>query len=473
MPSRTGLCSYFSCCVPLLLLFGLGLIGCLPQEQQIDLDPSPVIFSEERIQFDTLISELRSRSHSLRLYNPNKKAIILDQIWLESGLNSPYSIWINGKRGKSFESVLLLGQDSLLMVVEALFKSRKRAQIVSIDDALRLRSVAGEQQLPLQTWVRDVIAQDTVLITEDTYWEGGPARSIGTLLTITKGATLHLGKNTHLFFAADAKMDIQGRLLATGTAESPIVFTSQRQDGPYKDAPGQWKGLRFAAHKGRSSLKHVIISNAELGIRLGSLSAPGGSLDIESSIIRHMSQGCLLSYRATSSVRNTLMYHSKLYLVMLYGGSHRYVHCTLSNIPNTFLRTHALFQGQSHLPSDPTQPDPLTLSIESSILWGTLGSALHIDETFLEQSQLSIQNCLIRSNDGKHLGTGHNLWANTPAFPAFVDHTAYNYELKASSPAIDRSKPDPNDPKGPLTHDIRDTPRDERPDLGAYEWVTD
>ena len=263
-------------------------------------------------------------------------------------------------------------------------------------------------------------------------------------------------------------LQVKGRLLALGTKESPIIFTSVRQDGVYKSTPGQWRGLVFDENNEESSLRYVEISNAEIALQLGSpKSSKGVPLRIGHSIVRHMSQGGLLSYGGRTFVHNTLIYNAKSYLVSHKGGGvHRYLHCTLSNYPSSFVERSFSMQITDILPSSPQDVHLLELRIENTILWGSFEEELDLN---LEgQPQLYIENSLFLSSSGKYLSTGNNLWENNYNYPGFVNAEAYDYSLEKESPARDAAKllSDPEQQQ-----DLEGKPRSSQPDIGAYEWA--
>ncbi|MBU1879331.1 MAG: right-handed parallel beta-helix repeat-containing protein, partial [Chloroflexi bacterium] len=93
-------------------------------------------------------------------------------------------------------------------------------------------------------------------ITADTTWtlanspyivDGNVTVAAGVTLTVEAGVTV----KTDYY----AEIKVQGRLVAIGTAEQPILFTSKVDTGP-----GQWKGLFFDG--GTGDLRHVTVRYA-------------------------------------------------------------------------------------------------------------------------------------------------------------------------------------------------------------------
>lgn len=78
-------------------------------------------------------------------------------------------------------------------------------------------------------------------------------------LAVTETGTLTIGAGTKIQFGKDARFDIEGKVVAQGTADAPITLTSS-------DAtpnPGDWGGIVFddKTHTG-NVLDHVVVSYA-------------------------------------------------------------------------------------------------------------------------------------------------------------------------------------------------------------------
>jgi hypothetical protein len=94
------------------------------------------------------------------------------------------------------------------------------------------------------------------------------------------------------------------------------------------------------------------------------------------------------------------------------------------------------------------------LTITNSIMWN---NALNL------QGDPPCPTCFTVSYSdiqGGWAGTG-----NIDAGPLFLDAGSGDYHLGAGSPCIDTGTN-----VGAPTHDIEGTPRDDVPDMGAYEW---
>lgn len=107
-------------------------------------------------------------------------------------------------------------------------------------------------------------------------------------LTVGQGVTLDIQPGAVVKFTPQAKITVNGTLLADGTAEEPIWFTSLKDDSIIGDtngdnnnsvpAPGDWESILFTGFSSNSSLAHVIVryggSNAKTGALMLYESAP-------------------------------------------------------------------------------------------------------------------------------------------------------------------------------------------------------
>jgi hypothetical protein len=106
---------------------------------------------------------------------------------------------------------------------------------------------------------------DGAVLTEDVTWRGSIL--IKGSVVVAPQATLRIDPGTVDRFAASAaqrnpNLVIQGRLNATGSAERPVVLTSDRS----KPVRGSWGGIVFLSTEKRNVLEQCRIEFAETGI---------------------------------------------------------------------------------------------------------------------------------------------------------------------------------------------------------------
>jgi hypothetical protein len=111
---------------------------------------------------------------------------------------------------------------------------------------------------------------DTVL-SEDTVWNGEIV--IKGVVYVKKGITLHIRPGTVVKFqridvdgdgVGDAELRVGGRLLARGTAQAPVVFTSAEE----VPASGDWSYILLYASTGQNVLEHCRVEYAFSGVQV-------------------------------------------------------------------------------------------------------------------------------------------------------------------------------------------------------------
>jgi len=110
------------------------------------------------------------------------------------------------------------------------------------------------------------IVHDRAVLTEDTVFKGSVL--IKGYLVVAPQATLRIEPGTIIRFAAvgagnnAARLVVQGRIIAVGTVENPIVMTSDRK----RPARGDWGGIALVSSEKRNQLEHCRIEYANSAI---------------------------------------------------------------------------------------------------------------------------------------------------------------------------------------------------------------
>jgi parallel beta-helix repeat protein len=105
-----------------------------------------------------------------------------------------------------------------------------------------------------------------VTITEDTIWsgrvsiQGAVAVSPQTTLTISPGTIVEFGRSPVRDSAS--VLLVHGRLIAQGTEEQPVRFTSDSAD----TGTAAWRGIVFLASQKKNVLDHCVVEGAETGV---------------------------------------------------------------------------------------------------------------------------------------------------------------------------------------------------------------
>ncbi len=167
-----------------------------------------------------------------------------------------------------------------------------RPVYVARGDTVRVAWISADDDFPVagsdddyEVWVRTGHAIADTLESADVTWSG--AVYLDGDFEVQAGKTLTIEPGTRIFAEAGAgseKVDliVSGRLIAVGTANDPITFAPYDGAG----APGEWGGIVFPAGSSAatSSIEHVTIEGAVIGMRISSAEAPAlGDLEFSAS----------------------------------------------------------------------------------------------------------------------------------------------------------------------------------------------
>ncbi len=456
----------------LMIIAGLSLllVDCTPAEEEITLDPNALLtFSTDTLFFDTLFTDTVSITRRFRVFNPQDNAVNLSSISIASGESSFYNLLINGIKEKRFNDQIILGKDSLLVLVEVTIPSRDENTPFLVEDSVVFMTNENIQTVNLVSWGQDAhFFRNDSIITCNTIWPADkPYVMYGSILvdslcqlTIEEGAEIYINKNATIF--------VKGSLLVAGSADKPVLFRNIRLD--IEHAPGQWTGLVFLEGSNNNQIDHAVIRNAEFGVRLGT---PDNDtipdLIISNTIIENMSGFGILAFTSDLWAYNMVVNNCANFTGAHFaGGNYVYQHCTFANYSiGLFNEAPALiFSDNLELDDGSLLQADLYTQLQNNIIWGD-----HQDREELvfnasdgPEFQVLMEHCLIRSQN-EDFDINNNILDTDPDFPRFVDPTEFNYRLDTLSPAKDQGR------LLPINTDLLGNPRDAQPDVGAYERI--
>lgn len=117
------------------------------------------------------------------------------------------------------------------------------------------------------------------ILEKDTSWSGQVVLSEG--VRVAENVLLTIAPGTEVRFKGGASLIVQGRLMAVGTEQSPILFLSDESS-----AAGAWPGISFVAARSGSELAHVTVKGA-----VSALSAVSSKIRIRSSTLQSGNKG--------------------------------------------------------------------------------------------------------------------------------------------------------------------------------------
>ena len=323
---------------------------------------------------------------------------------------------------------------------------------------------------------------------------------------INNGATLTIEPGVIVNFQGSYKFNVQGRLIAIGTASDSIIFTAANpSDG--------WKGVRFEDTPLSNDSSKIKYCKFKYGNANGSgYDAHGGGLFFKN-FTKAIVSNCQISYCnavngggmycfSSSNIsfynnlvcNNTSLYGGGIYIdgcnpiisgniisnnTANYGGGFYFVYCS-PNISNNTITNNTAINGGAIACRLIAHP-----AFQNTIIWGNTAS-LSGSQVFLEteDSDPDFYYCDIQGgnvafglNGNIYTGAYQNNINSDPLFvsPSAGSGTGFNgslaiWSLQSSSPCIDHADPGATY----LTTDFAGNPRVTvcRADIGAYEFQT-
>ena len=450
-----------------LIALVLLIDSCDPIEEEITFEKDAVLtFSTDTVLFDTLFTSVGSITKRLRIFNRNEKAVNISRLYLGKGDGSEYSITVNGERKSSFEDEVILGNDSLLLLIDVIIDPQDQDLPFLVKDSVVVESNGNFGHVKLVTWGQDAVFLNAEVIDCNSTWTADRPYVIYNFALVDTLCTLQAEPGTRIFLDNDAALFVKGSLQLNGTLEDKIIVRNTRLDPKFDVAPGQWDGIYYLEGSFDNSIEHAVISNGTWGLRLG---VPDDDkefdLVIGNTLIEHMSVGGIMAFSSDIRAYNTVVYNCGLAVIGNYiGGNYEYEHCTFVNDPSSFFRDTPSFQFSdvNLLDDESTLSDELDLKIVNSVLWGAENNEILIALSEQNSVTLEIHDNIIKSTEAVYEDLG-NILSTESNFPGFFSKNFFDYQIDSLGNARDQGE------NIGIDFDILGTERDEMPDFGAYE----
>ena len=279
-------------------------------------------------------------------------------------------------------------------------------------------------------------------ITQNTAWTlvDSPFVLSGNL-TVYPNATLAIEPGVEVRFGGEFSLFINGTLLADGTDDKMIRFTSNKQD----PGAGDWEGIVFASTQ-TSSLTHCIIEYGVNGTMVAS-----GSLNVQYSKVNWNSQNGIVIMNGSVVIENSEIANNSMSGILVSGTNQ--VTVRKNNIMSNNDGITLLGDSILNLSIDQNN---ISSNSQTGILLGAdyYGSTAIIDNTLSANrygfyastnTSTSISRNYVRNNDvgfyyekgGSYTANFNDLYGNTLAMDASLDATVdatHNYWGEKSGP---------------------------------------
>lgn len=485
------------------LLFSGSLVSCRDEYRVYREGEVVLQFSQDTVRFDTLFTTQASVTQRVMVRNPYQEAVMIDRIYLQGGGASRFRVNVSGDTSLIQHGVVIGGKDSLFVFVNTAIDYRNQDNPFELVDYLCFEVGSNPaQRIVLTAWGQDanywkadrrvrVPFSDPGMFNPDSdsltlsYFLYDETRHsfadpkpyvIYGYLAVEAGKTLIVPAGTRVYFAPQSGIWIQAgaKLRIEGTLSAPVVFTSLRQDGNYRDMAGQWGRVWLSGESGPHEVEHAILRNGQTGFWIDSCIMGEGGLKIRDTRIENMSSYGIFCQQNRVEGVNLCLSQAQSLLYFHKGGSYEFVHCTFSNSYS------GGFGGSRCLHLDDYEEDfsgnrkeyPLEkLFFANSTFTGASSQQLWVDlaKEPGEYSQIGFDHCLLMLDPVPE----DNAWFDSCQWnqePLFADEQAYDFRIDTvASPLVGRGNP--VHVTGVAVLDLAGNQRNIPPSIGAYEFL--
>lgn len=455
--------------------FLLVLIGFTSScKKPVFLSKGDLSFSKDTVVFDTVFTTIGSTTQQFKIYNNENKTVLIEDIQLMGGENSPFRINVDGVPGLTMADIELEGNDSLFAFVEVTLDVNGQNLPMVIEDSIRFRTNGKDQYVILAAWGQDMYYhysnfQNGQFDLNEGTWPNDKPHVIYGAAVVDSAKTLNIQPNTSIYMHKNAILYVyKGTLNINGTKDNEVIIQGDRLEADYDDVTGQFYGIYFQEAR-PSIIDYAIIKNGISGVHLLSKDqsfASSYTLTLTNTKISNQARyGVFIYSGARVKAENCIISKNGTHaLLVLEGGDFNFNHCDLLG----YGTSQSPAVGISNFYNDYANGTQNIGSINegvihNSIIYGGQTSEIAFDTIPDAMVTLSfdIKNCLIKREPVSTSNYYSNIfWNNNPLFTSVTDN---DFSFTAGSVL------NSNGFATTVALDINGTPRNNPPDIGAIE----
>lgn len=435
-----------------------------------------LVFSTDTLMFDTLFTTVSSTTKNFTVYNPSSEPVKLD-ILLAGGAQSYYSINVDGVAGTEFHDVEIAAHDSLFVFVKVTINPTSQSTPYLVTDSVIFYNTQRRQSVQLAAFGQDahfiipdhftssrnyrIVAHEH----EHTHWTNDKPWVIYGWAVVDSLGKLTIDPGTHVYVHNGGGIWVfrYGNIQVNGTVDNPVVFAGDQLSSFYDHDYAQWDRIWINESTEDNVINHAIITNAAIGLQIESLEEYlKGKTIVNNTIIQNNKNVGVLGRTANLEMNNCQISNNGSYSIALQVGDYTLNHLTIANYYSQNARQDPAFGLSNFYEKDNFLILGNTnLVCNNSIIYGYLYNEIVASKNDEVDLDYQFNNCLIKQMDSEsHF---HNCLLNKD--PLFIDKYKQNYNIEATSPAIDAGKTDLG-----ITTDLMGRMRNGIPDIGAYEY---
>ena len=378
-----------------IVLCACALFAC--REYQPSADPTlRLTFSHDTVCFDTVFTQQGSSTFTLKVYNRNTSALIIDRIWLEEG--KIFRVNVDGEQDLSrLTNLQINGGDSAFVFVRVTdFGALSADGVILMEDLLHFHLANGATQ----NVVLEAYGQNAVRIgkpgcgrTEFFQYHFTATKPYLLFDTVIIGGKTTIDAGARIYMHNKACIYALGDVVAKGTLEAPITICGDRLDRlfdsvPYRYAGGGWNGIYLQTESPQNyTFEYVDILSGTVGLSCYSNRSTNlPKLTMNGCRIHNHTMYGLVLTNVDAVVSNTEISNCASYCIYCDGGTHTFAHTTIASyFGNTNIRvqTVAKENASAVFINNLQKSEPFTnSSFYNSIITGYLKNQLVVATPF-------------------------------------------------------------------------------------------
>lgn len=466
----------------LILFLSLGYLFSCEDEKYISSANVKLRFSVDTVMFDTVFTTIGSTTQHLKIYNPYDQKVLISSVKLAKGEVSSFRLNINGVSSNEVQNLEIAPFDSLYIFVEVTVDPSGQNLPLIVKDSIEFVTNSNRQDVDLMAWGQDFKLVKGK-IPKNTIWTNERPYLVYADAYVDSTSSLTIDAGTKVYFRKEAGLHVEGKMLAKGTVENPILFQGDRLDAVYANVPDQWDGISIYPGSKNNELSNLEIKNANIGLLIGNVGDKGSAeVKLNNVKIQNMANAGIFAMESDIKATNCLITNCGYYAVaLLVSGNYEFNHSTIANFwPQYGLKartTPAVYisnilnvaKDKKDYIGDITKADFSNCIITGNVV---SNNELYLKVNSEKTLNYKFDRCIIQLNKTDVFKTNPQHYLNcfkVRPDSIFVDpYKKYNFELDSLSRAKDVanrtiSKLYPSDIKG------RDRFLDNGPDIGAME----
>jgi len=436
-------------------------------------------FSTDTLTFDTVFTQYASFTLPIKIYNPQNQKITVSSVRLEKGDQSFFHLNVDGEPGNNVKDINVAANDSFYVFATVKIDPTDENNPFIVEDNLIATLNGKDFSIPVYAYGQNAHYVKDSVITSNTTWKNDRPYVIVGYAIVDSSITLTIEPGCRIYMNQDARLFMDGNLIANGTKQDSIIFQGDRLDRAYfgyEGYPGEWGGLYYTQNSFGNVLNWVIIRNGGNGAQnaLGAaIQVSGGTnttnqLTMTNTIIENSIGYGLISFTGNIKAQNCLIHTCGAQtLAILQGGNYSFDNCDFItygtgkvshiNEPTAAVLNYFDITQTQRVVGD------LTAIFSNCVIDGSLETELFCNKEDAAIYNVNFTNCLIKSQETiPNYVAVNNCKLNED--PLFKDIAKWDYRPQEGSPMIDNGIT-----ITPITNDLDDQPWTSPFDIGCYQ----